>query len=477
MSFSVLDSLFLQRQILQGLSGQSNQWLEALNWPDEMRPEQWCQFQTAVQKTFARTRELFPELSCVDVQFLLRDICDVRIQQPLDFTGGKRLICEHFKAFREPKTALLSPSQKTSPPLFSLVEKATEPYRDIAESREKQKSALKQDFFRETGDRFLSSQTKEEFQLERGDAEDEFVMDSEALLPSALWAHRYSLVEAFHAWQPLYEALGKPLALSSEQWLYQEALVQKIQPQLILEIGRSALVSTVALLESAHRLPASCRLFSTSMEEVTEEEVYATLTALRSDSSWLEPLTLHQNALDLFAFDSLLDDTVQEVLLFWYAQDSVSIRSLLKDWLPALHRCRVTLVIKELRDLRFYSPQSGGLVAGSWMRSGLWSGFRSGLWSWLVGFFNASSISRCCCRSIRWSWCLWLRKFSRLKSAPAIGERACWTRWEQSFSMALETGYIVNFLLGHWRLRLHWKTNFQNPPSCCRWHCGNTDTL
>jgi hypothetical protein len=181
----------------------------------------------------------------------------------------------------------------------------------------------------------------------------------------ALWNHREKLAAMRPRIEELYAVIGSPGELSLYQWAQFTASVLEFRPDLIIELGRGFGNSTACFLESTYQLESGqCKIVS-----ICPDPSWQTLIAPRLEKvvpkDWFDPANILQGSILTFDFEAALDVS-KRCLVFWDAHGFDVAECVLGGLLPLLQAREHLIIMHDLSDLRYSSPDPDYGAAGLW---------------------------------------------------------------------------------------------------------------
>jgi len=193
---------------------------------------------------------------------------------------------------------------------------------------------------------------------------------------AALWNQREKLALMRPKIEQLYAAVASPAELSLFQWAQLTAMVLEFQPDLILELGRAVGNSAACFLEAIHELgPGQCRLLSVCLDPTWRLHTAQHLKKIVSDD-WFHPASVAEENILTFDFQSALAGS-RKCLVFWDAHGFEVAECVLGGLLPLLLPREHLVLMHDLSDLRYSSPDPSYGTNRLWMgkeegESALW---------------------------------------------------------------------------------------------------------
>ncbi len=181
----------------------------------------------------------------------------------------------------------------------------------------------------------------------------------------ALWSHREKLAAMQTRIQELYKAVDSPGEMSLYQWAQFTATVLEFQPDLIIELGRRAGNSTACFLEAAYQLGGGqCKVVSLCLDSTWRQFTSERLKKVVSKGWFLPGQIVEENILT-FDFQAALAGS-KRCLVFWDAHGFEVAECVLGALLPLLLPRQHLVLMHDLSDLRYSSPDPNYGTTGLW---------------------------------------------------------------------------------------------------------------
>lgn len=186
----------------------------------------------------------------------------------------------------------------------------------------------------------------------------------------AYWNQRQLLAESRERLLALAQAIDWAGDLAPYQWGQLYAMALEFKPDLILELGRGYGNSTCLFTEAANRL-GNCRVLSLDRASLWRKK----LPRLRRvvPEEWFRPLDAP--LADILSFDyAAAFAGKKRVLVFWDAHGYEVAECMLGKILPLLHAREHLVIMHDLSDARYASPEA----ASGYGRQGMYKGGNEG---------------------------------------------------------------------------------------------------
>jgi len=205
----------------------------------------------------------------------------------------------------------------------------------------------------------------------------------------AFWRQRGMLAASKERILSLSAAIGRPTDLTVSQWAQIAAFTEEFRPDFILELGRGTGNSTACFTEVANHLGAGqCHVLSLCLSDNWRKQSVPKIRRIVSPD-WFAPLEALE--CDILKFDIATPlAKAQRVVVFWDAHGFELAEWVLGELLPKIAFKPHLVMMHDLADLRYCSPQR------AYGEERLWKGTSAGEQSmWLGHIYSrvAQSIS------------------------------------------------------------------------------------